>query len=345
MSRSLQGRMVRVLAGWIVLAWTLSVAAMFLFSDRALVDADFQKHSLKAISLAALAIALAGMLMGWSLARALRPLAALEQATRDRSRFDLTPLPTASLPSELLPLVDSFNDLLRQLDLSMQAERQFIGDAAHELRTPLSALQAQLEVAMRAQSAEERALALRKLLAGVQRSSRLSEQLLDMARLEAGDRASTRDWHALDRIVGHVASEFEMSAGRQGRTIELDVEPCRIHCDVDEIGILVRNLLDNALRYTFEGGRVRISCGQRSGQSFLEIADDGPGVPAELHGAMFERFRRLPGSSLVRGSGIGLSLVARIARMHRAQIQTGAGFGAPGLSVRLLFPLSLSAAA
>ena len=111
---------------------------------------------------------------------------------------------------------------------------------------------------------------------------------------------------------------------------------------MDEIGILVRNLVDNALRYTSSGGKVRIRCGRTPDgadtQGFLEVADDGPGVPEAERAAIFERFHRARNAGEIRGSGIGLSLVARIARMHRAQIEVGPGFGAPGLSVRLLFP-------
>ncbi|CDG85928.1 ATP-binding protein [Janthinobacterium agaricidamnosum] len=310
--------------------------------DRSMINTDFQKHSLKAVSLAALGMACAGLMMWWAVSRALKPLAKVEQATRGRSRFDLTPLPTGSLPSELLPLVDSFNHVLAHLDQAINAERQFISDAAHELRTPLAALQAQLEVAMRARTDEDRSQALRKVLVGVQRSSRLSDQLLDMARLEAGNRAPLRARCDLKDIVRHVASEFDFSASRLQRSIELALEPCPVWCDVDEIGILLRNLVDNALRYTFPGGRVRISCGLRgdgdAGKAFLEVADDGPGVPAAEQDAIFIRFYRVAGNGNVRGSGIGLSLVGRIASTHHAWIETGAGFGDPGFSVRLLFP-------
>jgi signal transduction histidine kinase len=306
-----------------------------------MINADFQKHSLKAVSMAIVPLALAGLLMWWAVRRALGPLATIEAAVRGRSRLDLTPLPSTSLPLELRPLVGSFNDLLMQLDQAIQAERRFIGDAAHELRTPLSALQAHVEVALRATSDDERVQSLTKLLAAVERSSRLSEQLLDLARLEAGDHAPVRRDYDLSEIVKHVVSEFELIARRHERTLELALEPCRIHCDVNEIGILARNLIDNALRYTSAGGKVRVRCGYRDGdaasEAFLEIADDGPGVPAEEQSVIFERFHRATASSAVRGSGIGLSLVARIAGMHHARIETGAGIGNPGLTVRVLF--------
>jgi signal transduction histidine kinase len=311
-------------------------------NDRSMIDADFQKHSARAVSLAAFGMALVGLMMWWSVRRTLRPIATMEQATRNRSKFDLTPLPTEALPSELLPLVDSFNYVLKHLDQSINAERQFISDAAHELRTPLAALQAQLEVTLSARTEQERTQSLRKVLDGVKRSSRLSEQLLDMARLEAGNRAPLRNWQDLKDIVSHVAGEFEVSAARQQKHIELEMESCPVHCDVDEMGILVRNLVDNALRYTDHGGRVRISCGYRDDAEkripFLEVADDGPGVPTEEREAIFERFYRVSTYGTVRGAGIGLSLVLRIARMHGARIQTFDGIGNPGLSVRLLFP-------
>lgn len=311
-------------------------------NPRRMINADFQKHSLRAVSLAAVPLALGGLLLWLAVQRALKPVARIEAAARERSMFDLTPLPTEALPTELVPLVQSFNQVLTRLDEAVQAERRFIGDAAHELRTPLSALQAQLEVAMRSTSMEEKNGALAKLQIAVRRSSRLSEQLLDLARLEAGARGPLRDWHSLDEIVRHVASEFEVSARLHQRNIELAVEPCRIQCDMDEIGILVRNLVDNALRFTFVGGTVRIRCGCRgtgdASRVFVEVADDGPGVPAAEQSAIFERFHRATGSTAVRGSGIGLSLVARIANMHRAQIETGAGIGDPGLSVCVLFP-------
>jgi signal transduction histidine kinase len=151
-----------------------------------------------------------------------------------------------------------------------------------------------------------------------------------------------RSEYDLSEIVRHVVSEFELIARRNQRSIELNVEPCRIHCDVDEIGILVRNLIDNALRYTFTAGMVRVRCGYRDGSeasgAYLEIADDGPGVPAAEQSMIFERFHRATATSAVRGSGIGLSLVARIASVHRARIETGAGIGDSGLAVRVLFP-------
>jgi signal transduction histidine kinase len=308
---------------------------------RATINADFQKHSLKAVSLAAIPLAISGLLLWWAVSRALQPLARMEATVRERSMFDLQPLTIDGLPTELLPLVLAFNQLLVRLDEAVQSERRFIGDAAHELRTPLAALQAQLEVAMRAVTLEEKNAALAKLQLAVRRSSRLSEQLLDLARLEAGARAPRREWQALDEIAQHVAHEFEVVAHLEQRRIEFALTSCRLYCDIDEVGMLIRNLLDNALRYTSSGGRVVMRCGYLDSENgratFVEVADDGPGVPVNERSAIFERFHRVAGASKPRGSGIGLSLVARIAKLHGARIEVDDGIGQPGLRVRVIF--------
>src|SRR5690606_5148381 len=133
-------------------------------------------------------------------------------------------------------------------------------------------------------------------------------------------------------------------ASQNHRALLLEVSSCTIQCDINEIGILLRNLLHNAVRYTAEGGSVLVRCGympcsaaQEAPSVFLEVADDGPGVPAEARDAIFERFHRVAGIA-VTGSGIGLSLVASIAQSHNATIQTGTGLDDRGFMVRVLFP-------
>jgi len=314
-------------------------------------DQEIRHKIFAMMGLTTLLLTGAGLLMWFAVSKSLRPLTTLEAAVRSRRKFDLTPLPVAQLPTEIRPLVQSFNHLLDQLDQAMQGERRFIGDAAHELRTPLAALQAQAQVALRATTAADKDAALVKLLAVAERSTRLSDQLLDLARMDAGVHAPQKSLADLSELIMHVSQEFDMQAQQQRRTIILALTPCPIECDVDEIGILLRNLLDNALRYTAEGGRVRLSCGYRNEESngsdgnnagrdriCLEVADDGPGVPEAEHEAIFRRFHRVAGNG-GRGSGIGLSLVAGIAQLHEATIETGAGLDGRGFSVRVLFPL------
>lgn len=306
------------------------------------IDGEIQHKTFAALGLVTGLLAVAGLLMWFAVGKSLQPLTAIQAAVRSRRKFDLTPLPVAQLPKEIRPLVESFNHLLDQLDQAMQGERRFIGDAAHELRTPLSALQAQAQVALRAGTLEGKDAALVKLLAVAERSTRLSDQLLDLARMDAGVHAPQKSAADLSELIMHVSQEFDMQAQQQRRSIILALTPCPIECDVDEIGILLRNLLDNALRYTPEGGRVKISCGYREegGQRrvCLEVADDGPGVPEAEQQAIFRRFHRIAGNG-GRGSGIGLSLVAGIAQLHEAAIETGSGLDGRGFSVRILFPL------
>lgn len=311
---------------------------------QAVVDADMRHEAAHALVLATVLLVIAGFVMWVVTHAALRPVRALGRAIRHRRSFDLTPLPLDQLPRELHPLVDSFNHVLKQLDEAIEGERRFIGDAAHELRTPLSALQAQAEIALRATDPQEKENALKKLLAVAQRSTRLSEQLLDLARINSGAKSPKHAPADLSKLAQHVAQEFEVYAAQHRRALFLDVPSCTILCDIDEIGILLRNLIHNALRYTSEGGNVLVRCGYASPKRaddanpvFLAVVDDGPGVPNAEREAIFERFHRVAGTP-VRGSGIGLSLVADIAESHNATIDTGVGIEDRGLMVRIVFP-------
>lgn len=311
---------------------------------QSVVDADFRHKAADEVIQTTILLMIAGVVMWIVTLSSLKPVRALGAAMRRRARLDLTPLPFDRLPRELHPLVDSFNHVLHQLDEAIESERRFIGDAAHELRTPLSALQGQAEIALRETNPQEKDAALRKLLVVARRSARLSEQLLDLARINAGAKAPKHAAVDLSKLVQHVAQEFEVYASQNQRSLFLNISSCMIQCDVDEIGILLRNLLHNAMRYTAEGGNVLVRCGgvpsAQAGEAptvFLEVSDNGPGVPATERDAIFERFHRVADTP-VRGSGIGLSLVADIARAHKATVQTGPGLEDRGLTVRVVFP-------
>lgn len=314
---------------------------------QSVVDADMRHEAAHALALATLLLLVAGIIMWLIVRSALRPVKALGSAMRHRRNFDFTPLPLDGLPKDLHPLVASFNHVLKQLDDAIEGERKFIGDAAHELRTPLSALQAQAEIALIATNAQDKETALRKLLLVARRSSRLSEQLLDLARLNAAVKAPQHAGADLSLLVQHVAQEYEVYASQNQRALYLDTHSCTIRCNVDEIGILLRNLVDNAMRYTTEGGRVLVRCGYLAAavpgeatKAYLAVSDDGPGVPAAEHDAIFVRFHRVAGNPM-RGSGIGLSLVAGIAGLHEATIETGTGLDGRGFTVRVVFPATL----
>lgn len=301
---------------------------------------------LTAMLLNTIELGLVGLLTWWALAASLRPLTTVSSDLAKRDPFDSTPLATRAVPSELRPLILAFNSLLKRVELAMRAERNFIADAAHELRTPLAALHMHAEVALRAKTIESKNDAINKLIDVSHRTQRLAEQLLDLARLESGLHADNGQPTDLASLSAHVISEFSVQAQSFGTAVVLTGEPCLVHCDVDEIGILLRNLLDNALRHGKPFGTINVLCGNEtsagSRHAFLEVRDDGPGVPKHEHTSIFERFYRTD-NSVGRGSGIGLSLVADIARLHGATIRTDTGALGRGLSIRIIFPTEKAA--
>jgi two-component system sensor histidine kinase QseC len=283
---------------------------------------------------------LALMLVGFALKRvvrwSLKPVVTIQSAITSRDALDLTPLPDKGLPDEVRPLVVSFNRLLSRLDGTLQAERRFFTEAAHELRTPLAVLLTHAQVAQRARTLEEARSALDQLARGVERSARLSQQLLDSARLNVEKYAGEQAPVELADIVAVVTHEFEIMAAQKSQSIALHTEPGIVRGNVDELGILVRNLLDNALRYAGEGAHVAVRCVREENFVRLQILDDGPGVAESERGRIFDRFYRGSGNS-ERGSGIGLALVSRIAQLHDAHVTTGCGLQGRGFGITVSF--------
>jgi two-component system, OmpR family, sensor histidine kinase QseC len=280
----------------------------------------------------------------WSMA----PVQKLQHRIDQRAAGSTEPLIEERLPEELRPLLGSFNVLLRRVDAAIQTERSFIADAAHELRTPLSALLLQAEVAQRTHSKGDvtgTTEALQHLHDVALRGARLSEQLLDSARLEAGGATQSAKPVGLHHLVPLIARDFQAAAERRQQTIKLVVHPATVQGHVDELGILIRNLIDNALRYSPPASRVTVSCDEVVGvappQARLCVSDEGPGLPSDQHSQLPQRFRR-GGHRRERGSGIGLSLVARAVTLHRASLQFGPGLNGHGLTVVVLFASAMA---
>lgn len=296
---------------------------------------------LTAMLLNTLELLVMGLLSWRAVVTSLRPLRSISDSLRQRRAFDLTPVPVEPMPLELQPLLQSFNSVLSRLDDSMQMERKFIADAAHELRTPLAAMHLQAEVALAADTLQGKDQALGKLLEVSLRTHRLAEQLLDTARLDAGLHQSAREPLDLLTVCRLIMDDFWIQASRRDCSLSLDGSACLLVCDPDEIGILIRNLVDNAIRHGHAGGRVQLRCGYHPAAGalhpMLEIEDDGPGVPARDREAIFQRFQR-SGHLSKGGSGIGLSLVAAIAQNHAARIETGCGRHGQGFRLRVVFP-------
>lgn len=279
------------------------------------------------------------LLIGWAVGRSLEPLRGLARSIRSRRPGALDPLPAGGLPEEVQPLVTSLNDLLERLRRTLEHERAFIADAAHELRSPLTALSLQLQALATATSEREKGEARAQLEAGVARAARLVEQLLSLARHERAEAGFTAEVR-LDDVARAVVMESVPFADR--RRIDLGIarsEVVGVRGDAEALAALVRNLVDNAIRYSPEHGRVDVTISREGGPSgpvVLEVTDTGPGIPPEARARVFDRFYRVPGTA-TSGSGIGLAVVKSIADRHGARIELGSGDEGRGLRVRVVF--------
>jgi two-component system sensor histidine kinase QseC len=283
---------------------------------------------------------LSALWIGIALSRGMAPLAGVAREIGRRGPDQLEAVTPARAPEEIRPLVESLNGLLARLFRALEGERRFTADAAHELRTPLAGLRAQAQVALRAEDDTQRRHALEQVLAGTGRAAHLIDQLLTLARLDPTRQPAQLASAALGTIAGEVCADLGGIAVARDIALTLDVaagEPPKVACAAEWLRILIRNLVDNALRYCSDGGTVRVEVGADADGVTLSVADDGPGIPAEQRAAVFERFRRLAGQH-IEGSGLGLSIVARIVEIAGARIELGDGIGGRGLAVRVRFP-------
>ncbi len=270
--------------------------------------------------------------------RELRPLEDIARAIRRRRPDSLEPLAVGDLPEEVLPLVNELNSLLARLGGAIETQRRFTEDAAHELRSPLTALQLQIQLVERARSPEERREALDALRAGAKRASHLVEQLLTMARLEPEAARAAPAEVALEDVAASVLADLEPLAEAKGVELRRGrVEAARVAGQPEALRTLARNLVDNAIRYTPPGGQIELSVFVDSGRPTLEVKDSGPGIPPEERQRVFDRFYRLPGAG-AQGSGLGLAIVKQIADAHRAEVSLGEADHGKGLRVTVRFP-------
>lgn len=266
---------------------------------------------------------------------AFAPVQRIAAELRARTPGNLHPIDTQRVPEEVRGLVGSLNHLFRRLAMAFEAERRFTADAAHELRTPIAALLVHAENARRTRSEEARAASLDRITTGARRLQRLVEQLLTLSRLDPD--AGLGEWQQVDlaAVAADEARQAGAQAERAGVRLECDFRSLPpVHGNGVMLGVLVRNLIDNALRHSPPGGRVRLS-GRRVAESVeFVVEDEGPGVPPALRERVLERFYRAPGQR-GEGSGLGLSIVRRIAEIHGATLRLDDA--APGLSVVVAF--------
>lgn len=234
-------------------------------------------------------------------------------------------------------MVERLNSLLERVQSSLESERRFTSDAAHELRTPLAALRTQLQVAQGAVAGGEREQAIAKAVAAGDRATRLVEQLLTLARLEHDAwkrQAETVDLH---RLAAEALAEAAPTAARKDIALALEGEArLEVRGHAGLLAVLLRNLIDNALRYSPPQTEVGVSVRRADGAAVLEVQDQGPGIPAAERADALRHFHRLEGAT-ESGSGLGLSIVARIAELHGARLELAEGAGGKGLKVGLRF--------
>lgn len=312
-----------------------------LVGERHEVRAELAAHIAKRLLLPmGVALPVLALLLWFGVGKGLAPLQRIGTEVSARDPHMLAPLDDRAIPAEIAPLVSSLNELFARLEHALESERRFTADAAHELRTPLSALKTQAQVAQRAGSDEQRRTALENLILGVDRATHLVEQLLTLARLDpAAESAALKEGCDLVAVARQILADLAPAALAKGIECELTgPESAPVRGDAGMLGILLRNLADNAIRYTPQHGRIKVELKRNNeGGVRLEVVDSGPGIPAQERQRVFDRFYRVLGSD-APGSGLGLSIVKRIADLHGALVTLGEGEGGAGLKVTLQFP-------
>ncbi len=280
---------------------------------------------------------LMALAVGWLANAALAPLRRLAAQVRQRDDRSLEALPQAGLPDELTPLVSSLNALLARLGGSLEAQRAFVSDAAHELRSPLTALKLQVQLLERAADEATRRDALAALSQGIGRATRLVEQLLTLARSEQGAPAvPMQSLDLAETVRRSLADAVALAAARDMGVEMIAPDSPRVVGDAAELAVLVRNLVDNAIRYSPRGARIELRVGQQNGAPLLQVDDSGPGIPAAERERVFDRFYRGQTGD-EPGTGLGLAIVRGIATRHRASVSLDdSPLG--GLRVTVRFP-------
>lgn len=286
-------------------------------------------------------IVMATLAVWFGVSRGLEPLQRLRRAVAGRSHLDLSPIDTHDVPGEVRPLVDEVNELMARLGRTFDFQNRFVADAAHQLKTPVSGLKAQIELALRENDPERVRHSLAQLYISADRLSRLVRQLLSLARNEPGALDSVHlqplDLHA---FALEVSMEWVPHAIKRNIDLGFDGpdEPLMIAADRDRLRELVNNLIDNAIRYSQPGGRVTVVAGRvPEGHCRLAISDDGPSIPVAERARIFERFHRLLGTQ-EDGSGLGLAIVSEIATLHGARITLEEDTDGVGNTFTVIFP-------
>ena len=280
------------------------------------------------------------LVVWWVVSGSLEPVARVRSQVAARQADDLSPVSEAGLPDEVLPLVQELNLLFGRVKTAFDAQQHFVADAAHELRTPLAALKLQALSLERADTGEARGVAIGRLTAGIERATRLVEQLLVLARQEASAAGGAADQPvALAELARRAVAD--MASAAQARGIDFGIQRAdevSVPGQQEAVMIMMRNLVDNAIKYTPAGGRVDVEVVKTEQGAVLAVEDSGPGIPAEERERVFDRFYRIAGSE-ANGSGLGLAIIKAIAERHGGTLVLGESARLGGLKVEVRFPV------
>ncbi len=287
-------------------------------------------------------IPLAALLVWLGLSRGLRPLERLRERFRDRRAGDLSPIDLATVPDELQPIVAAFNDMMMHLRDNLEAQRRFISAAAHQLKTPLTGLKTQVEIALRETDPIRLRENLERIATGVDRSARLTLQLLRLTRAEASHRSAAQGKELVDLVALAREAVTLCVARALARNIDIGFEDPGYAMHVPGVPLLlcemIDNLVDNAIKYTPKGGAVTVRLRRDAGW-IVEVEDTGIGIAPDDRERVFERFYRVLGTP-ADGSGLGLAIVREIADLHGASVAILDNPRGRGTLVRLVFPMT-----
>ncbi|HEU5436047.1 MAG TPA: ATP-binding protein [Telluria sp.] len=286
------------------------------------------------------------LVVWWVVSGSLEPVSRVRSQVASRQADDLSPVSESGLPDEVRPLVQELNLLFGRVRTAFAAQQHFVADAAHELRTPLAALKLQALSLERADSPEARQVAVGRLTAGIERATRLVEQLLVLARQEAtSQEVLTASQVSLADLARRAAGDLATVAQQKGVDMGLHrADEVSVPGHADALMILLRNLVDNAIKYTPAGGTVDIEVRREAnGSAVLLVEDSGPGIPPDERERVFDRFYRIAGSEAA-GSGLGLAIIKAIAERHGALLTLGHSERLNGLAASVVFPVSSVAA-
>ncbi|MBI5890254.1 MAG: sensor histidine kinase N-terminal domain-containing protein [Nitrosomonadales bacterium] len=276
----------------------------------------------------------------YALKQGLAPLERLRREVSNRKRDDLSQLDSGRAPEEVRPLIDAVNNLLDRLKQAMQAQKRFVADAAHQLRTPIAGLKTQAELALRTEDPEQKQQALQHILTSTRHGIRLVNQLMALARNEPGGQG-TENFVALklNLLAQECTANWIPAALEKNIDLGFDGDPAEqeVLGDAGSLTEMLNNLIDNAIRYTQPGGHITVSVDATAQGSVLSVEDNGPGIDPQHRERVFERFYRVLGTGQ-SGSGLGLAIVAEVAKRHHATLRLDAGSGGKGTLISIRFP-------